>query len=257
LLAGLLCALPSCEEPQSSPNKPPPSAAAVAKSPAPAPLPSAPKPPAPSLPKKKLEDCPKSNQVVFEQAGLEEPIRAKLQKPTGPLTKADLKQLKSANFSSVKLDQLDICLFSQMSGIKELFLGPGDYDDLSPIATSTQLTSLRASMSHVRNLAPLEKMTKLDRLDLGRTEVADLSPLSGLVELTELLLDNTPVEDVAPLAKLAKLERLSIKQTRIKDVSGLKGLKKLKFVYVAGSPVENEPTSLAAVRANGTQVLTE
>lgn len=253
-LLGLLVAAAACEEPQKPKAEP-------AKSAAPAPTPAAsealePKPETkPAAARKKAEDCPSGPKVTFDDKAFEDAVRLKLPKPTGDITKSDLGRLKSLNLSSLKFDQLDPCLFPEMSGLKELFLGPGDYDDLSPLKNSTKLESLRASISHVRDIKVLADMTKLDRLDLGRTQVADLAPLSGITSLTELQLDDTPVEDLSPLAKLTKLERLSIQRTRVKDVAALKGIKSLKFLYVTGSPVEEEPAKLAPIKANGTKVM--
>jgi internalin A len=208
-------------------------------------------------PKRRLEDCPKQSTVSFDDPAIEAAVRLKLPKPSGPITKADLARLRSLNLSQVELSELDVCLFAPMTGLKELFLGPGSYDDLSPLASAKQLESLRASINQVRDIEVLAGMKKLDRLDLGRTQVSDLTPLAGLKSLTELQLDDTQIEDLSPLAKLENLENLSIKRTKVKDVSALKALKKLKFLYVGGSPVDDEPMSLAAVRGNGTKVISD
>lgn len=210
---------------------------------------------APKQPKKRPEDCPQGNELVIEDSALEQAIRAKAQKPDGALTKADLQRLRSLNLTQMKIHNLDICLFPHMTNLKELFLGPGDLDDLSPIENSTKLESLRAALNQVSDLKPLAKMTKMDRLDLGRTQVKDLTPLEGMTELTELSLDGTPVEDLTPLSGMKKLENLSIKQTRVKDVSPLAGLKKLEVIYVADTPADQDPMSFAPLRANGTKVL--
>jgi len=62
--------------------------------------------------------------VTFEQKAVEDEVRRKLPKPTGDITIADLKKLKSFNMSQVKgLEELDVCIFSHMTGLKELFLG--------------------------------------------------------------------------------------------------------------------------------------
>jgi len=208
-----------------------------------------------SRPKKKLGDCPSGNTLSFDNPELEQAIRFKLQKEKGDLTKADLKRLKSLNLSQMKVHELDICLFPHMTSLKELFLGAGDLDDLSPIENLTKLESLRASLNKVSDLKPLAKMTIMDRLDLGRTLAKDLSPLASMTKLTELSLDGTPVEDLTPLAGMKDLERLSIKQTQVKEVSALKDLKKLKFVYVQDTPADQDPMTLAPLRANGAQVV--
>jgi internalin A len=201
-------------------------------------------------------ECPEGNVVDFPNADFEAAVRKKLEKPEGDITQADLKKLRSLNVSQIRTAALDVCVFPHMTGLKELFLGPGKYTDLSPIAGATQLESLRASQNKVSDLSPLAKMTKLDRLDLGQTEVSDLTALAGLVNLTELMLDGTQVSDLAPLAKMTKLERVGLANTKVKDISPLGAAKKLKFVYVAGTPAA-EDMNFSAVTKNGTKVTTE
>ncbi|HTA91835.1 MAG TPA: leucine-rich repeat domain-containing protein [Polyangiaceae bacterium] len=253
---GLVFLVAACDDPP-KPDADKPAASASAASVASATPASTPAPaPAPAPPKvtKKLEDCPKGPNVEFDQKEIEAEIRKKLQKPDGPITSADLKKVRSLNLSNVKMAGVDVCLFSQLTGLKDLFLGPGDFDDLSPIANAKDLESLAASRNQVHDLTPLAKLSKLDRLDLGRTQVADLKPIAGLTSLTELALDDCPVEDVSPLANMTKLEKLSIQRTKVKDASPLKALKKLKFLYVNGTPADEDGMTLAPIRGNGTKV---
>ena len=260
LVLSSLVAVAACEDkpaPKQAPEQP-----AVTAAPAPPPTPTAaaepaPKPAAERKPKKKLEDCPKGPTVSFDDKAFEDEVRRKLPKPDGAITSADLAKLRSLNVSQLKLAELDVCVFPHMKGLKELFLGPGEYDDLSPIAGAVQLESLRASISQVHDLKPLAKLTRLDRLDLGRTQVADLTPIASLKKLTELQLDDTKVEDLSPLAGLSLLETLSLKRTRVKDASPLKGLKKLKIVYTGGSALDADPMAVAPLRANGTKIVAD
>ncbi|HTQ02977.1 MAG TPA: leucine-rich repeat domain-containing protein [Polyangiaceae bacterium] len=256
----LALGLAACDK--SSPSESAPSAAA-APTPTPTPTP-APTPtpseaaPTPPKPKKTLADCATGPNVNVDNPAVEAELRKKLEKPTGALTKADLKRLKSLNLSQLKdIHELDPCLFTPMTGLKELFLGPGDYDDLSPLSGMTQLESLRASINQVKDLKPLEKLTKLDRLDLGRTQVSDLKPLAKLTSITELQLDDTPVEDLSPLSGLTNMENLSLKHTKVKDGSPLKGMKKLKFIYIGGSPLDDDPVSIQPLRGQGTKVISD
>ncbi len=193
--------------------------------------------PAPA--KQKLEDCPQGNTVELADPEVEKAVRLKAQKPTGAITKTDLARLRSLNLSQVKLERLDLCLFHPMVALRELFLGPGEIRDLSPIAGAVHLESLRASLNPIESIGSLAAMKKMDRLDLAHTQVSDLTPLSELTSLTELLLDSTPVSDIGPLASLEKLEVLVLKNTRVKDLSPLKGLRALKSVDVRGAPVED------------------
>jgi internalin A len=256
-----LLALSACEDPPAAKTNPKPTpvdtpaaAPASAASAAPAPLASEPTPAAHA---KRAEDCPKSSNVLFDDKTFEAEVRKKLVKPSGDITKLELGKLKSLNVSSVKLRELDPCVFPHMKALKELFLGPGDYSDVSPLAGLTQLESLRASISRVKDITPLSGMVKLDRLDLGRTLVEDISPLANMKSLTELQLDDTPVENLAPLAKASKLQRLSIQRTHVKDASALKGLTALKFLYIAGTPLDDDPTLLSPVRARGVKIIAD
>jgi internalin A len=206
---GLCCGLAGCEEPPAK-ETPEPTVSAVKASPV---IPVAEKPQEPEVakkPKKKIEDCPKGQKLEIEDEQLEQAIRFKLQKEKGELTTSDLKRLTSLNLSQMKVHELDICLFPHMTSLKELFLGPGELDDLSPIENATKLESLRASLNKVSDVSPLAKMTKMDRLDLGQTKVKDLTPLEGMTKLTELSLVGTPVEVLSPLSGMTDLERLSI-----------------------------------------------
>src|SRR5690606_26000165 len=231
-------------------------AAASAEPQAAAPPPPAPvveEKPEPKKPKKTLADCSDSKEVEFPSPEFEAAVRLKLQKPEGTVTKADLSRLRSLNLAQVKLDELDICFFSQTKNLRELFLGPGQIDDLSPIEGLTKLESLRASMNPVEDVAPIAKLEKLDRLDLGRTQVRDIAPLASLTKLTELMLDNTPLSDVSALGKLEALEIVSLKNTAVKDFSPLTGLKELKTVYVGGTPGDIVP--LLPLKSRGVKVI--
>ena len=251
-----LCAI-ACEDPP-KPEAKPAETAAAPPPPPPVPPPVAKEEPKAKKPKKQLSDCPKGPNVTFEQKGVEDEVRRKLPKPTGEITIADLKKLKSFNMSQVKgMEELDVCIFSHMTGLKELFLGEGTFDDLSPIAAATNLESLRASINQVSDLSPLSKLKKLDRLDLGRTQVKDIAPLAELTALTELQLDGTQVEDLKPLAKLTLLETLSVKGTKVKDLSPLSGLKKLKSVDGRDTPADEDPMNFAQLRGRGVKIVNQ
>lgn len=241
-LMGLLSAVClNCEENKKTASAPPAASPAASAHPAP----SAPvEPPKevskPALrPKKSAADCPKVQTVTFPSTEVEDAVRLKLSKKSGDITRAELAKVRSLNISQSKLDELDICIFPYLKELRELFIGPGRVEDLSPLASLTKLESLRLSLNPIRDLAPLSGMTKLDRLDLAHTEVRDLAPLKGLTNLTELLLDDTPVDDVAPLTTLEKLSVLVLKNTRVKDVRPLRALKALKTLDLRGAPVDD------------------
>jgi internalin A len=228
----------------------------AATPPPPAPEP-APEPAVAKKPKKTLADCDKGSKVTLDNAEFEGAVRVKAQKPDGDLTTADLKKLRSLNLSRVQLTELDVCLFRHMTELRELFIGPGEIDDLSSIVTSTKLESLGVSGNPITDLSPLSKMTKMDRLDVAHTKITDISALSAMKALTELNIDDTQVTDLSPLKDLTKLERLSLKKTKVSDVSVLAEHKELKFVYVGESPLAEESSKTAILSKNGAKIIDE
>jgi internalin A len=189
-------------------------------------------------------DCkPHPATVDFgDDAALEAEVRRKLGKTTGNVTPADLATIKSINLASAKaVHQIDPCVFPMFTSMKDLFLGPGDYDDLSPLQKITTLESLRASLSQVKDLHPIEGLKRLDRLDISHTLVGDdnLKSLASLINVTELMLDEDTITDLTPIAAMKKLERLSIKKTGVKSLAPLAQMKSMKFLYIADTPISD------------------
>ena len=207
-------------------------------------------------PKKKDVVCTNSDTVDTQDQALLAELRKKLgKKPTDAVKVSELPNVKSINLTAVtNLTDLDPCVFPKLTGMHDLFLGPGDLWDLSPIASLNQLITLRASINKVSDLRPLEKLVQLDRLDLGRTAVRDITMVGNLVNLTELSIDETEVRDLAPLASCKKLEKISIKKTQVVDVSPLKNLTKLKYLYIEGAPV-TDTSSLQPLVGRGLKIV--
>jgi hypothetical protein len=258
-LALLVCAF-GCDEPKNETAK------AVAEA-APESPPPPPPPPAPATPsasaavqwkKKSAADCkPHPASIDFgDDQALEAEVRRKLGKTTGAVTPADLAQIKSINLASTPTHQIDPCIFPMFTSLKDLFLGPGDYDDLTPVQKLGNLDSLRASLSQVSDLHPIEGLKRLDRLDISHTLVTDdsLKPVGSLVNLTELMLDEDNVSDLTPVANLKKLERLSIKKTAVKNLAPLSELRSLKFLYIADTPV-SDITPVSALIQHGMKLI--
>jgi internalin A len=254
--------LAACDQPKTDAPPPAPSASATASA-APAPPPPVPAPSATATWKKKLaSDCPAHATTIDfgDDAVLEHEVRRKAGKDKGPITPADLAQIKSINLSSAQgkdqIHQLDPCIYPLFTSLKDLFLGPGEYDDLTPIQKLTTLMSLRAASAPLKDLRPIEGLKRMDRLDLSHTLVDDdhLKAIGSLVNLTELMLDEVPISDISPVANLKKLERLSIKKTQVKNLTPVAGLHTLKFLYIAETPI-TDITPVQPLIANGMKLI--
>jgi internalin A len=239
----------SCDE-KTEATAPATTASTPASASAPPHLPPSPEPTASATPtwKKKLaSECPAHPSTIDfgDQVALEHEVRRKVGKDAGPITPADLAQIKSINLSAAQgaqqLHQIDPCIFPMFTSLKDLFLGPGEYDDLTPIQKLTTLDSLRASSAPLKDIHPIEGLKRLDRLDLSHTLVGDdeLKAVGSLVNVTELMLDEDPITDLTPVANLKKLERLSIKKTQVKNLAPIATLRSLKFLYIAETPVSD------------------
>jgi internalin A len=240
----LLALAVACDEPKTNEASPAEAAAAVAPTPSPSAPPPPPAPPPPAFVKKNASDCkPHPATVDFtDNAALEKEVRRKLQKDTGPISPSELAQIKSINLTTQEpIHQIDPCIFPMFTAVKDLFLGQGDYDSLAPIQKLTAIEALRASISHVKDLRPIEGLKRMDRLDLSHTLIGDddLKSVGQLVNVTELMLDEDSISDLTPIANLKKLERLSIKNTRVQNLVPIAGLHSLKFLYIAGSAVSD------------------
>lgn len=252
----LLALTSACDEPKKTEGKPAVTAsAALTAEPAPTAAPTA---SATAKPKKAARVCPEGPNLKTDDTVLEAQLRIKLGKKPGEVIRmAELANVKSLNLTEEKsIDELDPCVFPKLVSLKFLYLGKGDYDDLTPIAGLTQLETLRASISKVADLKPIEKMVKLDQLDLGRTQVRDISVLANFKNLTELQLDETQISDLTPLAECKKLKKVSIKGTTVGDVSPLRGATDLKFLYIGGSGVK-DTSALSGLVSRGLKITTE
>lgn len=208
--------------------------------------------------KKSAADCkPHPATIDFgDDQALEKEVRRKLQKEKGPITPAELATIRSINLSTTTIHQIDPCIFPMFTSMRDLFLGPGDYDDLTPIMKLADLDSLRVSLSRVKDLHALQGLKRMDRLDLSHTLVGDeqLKSVASLTNLTELMLDDDTITDLTPISHLKKLERLSIKNTAVKSLAPLSGLRSLKFLYISGTPV-SDITPVQPLIADGMKLI--
>jgi internalin A len=248
-----------CDESKYDKYKTAPEAAAAAVAPAASSAPVAPAPSASAAAwkKKSASECkPHPTTVEFDDAAIETEVRRKLFKDAGDITPADLGRIKSINLSTAHLHQIDPCVFPMFTSLKDLFLGPGEYDDLTPIQKLATLETLRVSLSQVKDLHPIEGLKRMDRLDLSHTLIGDeeLKSVASFVNLTELTLDEDTITDLTPIANLKKLERLSVKKTGVKSLAPLAQLKTLRFVYIADTPI-TDITPVQGLIANGMKLV--
>ncbi|HEC93093.1 MAG TPA: leucine-rich repeat domain-containing protein, partial [Candidatus Atribacteria bacterium] len=111
-----------------------------------------------------LSEIEAEEEVTFPDKNLENAIREKIGKNSGPIYESDLEQINrlEANGKNIKsVGGLEHC-----KNLKYLYLWNNNISDLSPLSNLTNLTEL----------------------DLGNNSILDINPLSNLTNLTKLYL---------------------------------------------------------------------
>ena len=138
--------------------------------------------------------------VMFQDKNLEAAVREELKKDDGPLTRRDLKRLKSFWHQAHPWHLAVVDKYGE-----DRFLGA----DLEEIELMVE--DLRASSTeHFFDLTGLEYAVNLTELELYGDPVTDLSPLKNLAKLSDLRLMRCRVRDIEPISSLPELSRLSL-----------------------------------------------
>jgi Leucine Rich repeats (2 copies) len=145
--------------------------------------------------------------------------------------------------SAVIPDSPQAChaLFLKVSNIKKLKIDGistlNGIDDLSPLATLTNLKSLTIVNAHVSDIGQLSGLFNLQSLSLDNNRISDLSPLSDLTELQILSLYNNNVDDLTGIKSLHRLRKLVLTTNSVTDVSPLFNLPNLIWLDLRANPV--------------------
>ena len=185
------------------------------------------------------EDQKADQPVTFDNALLEQAVRAELGMPEGMITESALARVerlavvgcnvlsREQSFRYViysYVDEVpqegrpygnisDLSLLAKMPNLKELYLCGQQIEDLTPLK-DLPLRRLYLCDNKITDFTPLADIVTLQILYIGNNPAKDLSPLASLYELKELLLDSDewddPVDSFAPLGEIGQLEWLSL-----------------------------------------------
>ncbi len=175
--------------------------------------------------------------IEFVDQNLEQAIREKISKPTGPITKGDVSSIVDLEADQKGIVELDG--IEHLTGLNHLSLFYNSIEDISPLAGLDKLEWLHIAGNDISDISALAGLVNLQSLYLQQNKIEDLSPLVGLVNLTELCLDNNEIEDITPLADLVNLEYLWLRFNNISDISPLAGLDKLAWLYIEENDISD------------------
>lgn len=154
-------------------------------------------------------------EVSFGSRSLELAVRAELDRPSGPVFRRDLEEIRRlAVVGQVPFPREEDFDYRIACYIGRDFQGDAPWGDLS-------------------DLSLLSRMPNLRELYLCRQEIEDLSPLEGL-PLTALALCENRVSDLSPLAGMTGLESLYLGGNPVRDCGALSGLTGLRLLNLDG-----------------------
>ncbi len=160
-------------------------------------------------------DCTTPVAVSFPDPGLEQAIRAHVNRPAGGLTSSDV----------------DTILHFTAAG--------AGIADLTGMQSCLSLRTAQLGDNNIADLAPLRHLIDLRGLFLDANEVSDLEPLADLLDLQQLHLTWNPVTDLSPLVMLQRLRQLTLSGTIIADYTPLTLLGYLNDLYLGGMELQN------------------
>lgn len=168
--------------------------------------------------------------VAFGSPLLEAAVRSELDRPQGPVTREDLKEVRRLAVIGQEVMEegrsfrCSLCIY--LDEVAQIDQPKGDISDISLLAEMPNLTTLYLCRQEIGSLAPLEGLP-LRELYLVDNRVEDLSPLERLPELEVLYIGGNPAEDLSPLAALKKLRELNLDSWLMYEPESLAPLEEL------------------------------
>lgn len=156
---------------------------------------------------------PRNGRVEFDNALLEQAVRAELGKPQGDITVKDLERVERLALVGRKLLEEEqsyrYTCYSYIDNVPQMDEPYGDISDLSLLARMSNLETLCLCQQQISDLSPLAGLP-LKELNLSDNQISDLSPLASVASLQVLYLGGNPFEDLTPLSGLELLRVLNL-----------------------------------------------
>jgi hypothetical protein len=163
--------------------------------------------------------------IHFNDANLEQAVRAELNKPSADITDVDMAALTSLQANAM--------------GISDLF----------GMEHALNLTALDLSQNKINDLSPLQNLTSLQSLMLNNNNISYIAPLMNLINLERLQLSNNRVRDISTLGDLTLLRELDLSDNYLDhmDLLFLYGLDSLSTLQLNDNPGLISGTALQAL----------
>ena len=91
--------------------------------------------------------------------------------------------------------------------------------DLAPIASLSQLQSLRLANTQLQDISALTSLTQLTTLDISYNQISSLAPIAQLSTIRSLNVAYNPVTDISPIGEI--LTPTVEQEWQLLDLSGI------------------------------------
>jgi Leucine-rich repeat (LRR) protein len=203
--------------------------------------------------------CFENYEVIFPDQHLSQVIRTIINKPTGPILRADLlpvTEVISNEDSVANLSGLENCL-----NLQSLFLWKNLVSDVTPLSGLTKLRGLQLGENRVTNISPfaglinlqqlilndngcsdisaLKNLTKLSDVNLAGNGITDISALAGKPEMTSLVLERNAIVETDSLIAMVNLGTLNLQSNQVTSLKGLSGMTKLVILLLYDNKISD------------------
>ncbi len=206
-----------------------------------------------------------SQPITFDDALLEQRVRDALGREGGAITVADAETVTELDLSNHSPDApenmrlTEIGALALFPNLRSLMLDWNSVDDISPLASLTQLETLHLNGNvAIQDYSPLEGLTGMKDIMLVGCPITDVNvhACDGMTSLVSFWVESTQLHDISIVGRFPALERLLLKNCRISDISPLAQLKFLTYTELSQNPID-DLTPLLELPYLGTVKLSE
>ncbi|MWC31068.1 transglutaminase domain-containing protein [Paenibacillus sp. MMS18-CY102] len=175
--------------------------------------------------------------ITFADKNLEQAIRDKIYKTSGPIRKSDVANVQYLYIYSNKGIK-SLAGIEQLPYLTDVYILENPITDLTPLTKVKGLKNLGLSYVNPASISAIvPKLTQLTSLYLTNCELTDISFLKPLKNLTSLDLTYNHIQDISVVSNMAKLNSFEARYNeKIEDLSPLAGLP-IRFLYLSGNKI--------------------
>lgn len=178
-------------------------------------------------------------EVTIENSALDSIIREKL----GVSDAHTLFTNQLWNITSLEItnDTKDLSELAKMPFLESLTLQQGDYENLTTLASLTNLKTLviNGVTLTTDELTAIASLPDLVSLSMVRCNLSSISELSSAIGLTHLDLSSNSIRDLGPINSLPELEYLNLSHNAVIQLTALTGATKLKELDLSYNSVNS------------------